>query len=159
MSEQRREDSSLGCINHKYGLAQSCTGEREAHCTWLQSGGTCCWSLSILLVPPHSNPRSPAPGFSASISQSQAASNRYLISHHAWLVLLFQKKKLTLILARDFSYLSHTGQTAGNILALAKEENEQGDSHLFYPPLIANADVSDLTSTEKYYSKYFMDSK
>lgn len=69
-----------------------------------------------------------------------------------------RKKKLTLIPARDFSYFSHTGHTGGNVLALGKEENEQGDSRHFLPPPIANPNFSDVVSTEKCYSKNFMDS-
>lgn len=69
-----------------------------------------------------------------------------------------EKKRLTLIPARDFRYFNHTGQNGGNILALGKEENEQGNSYLFLPPLITNPSFSDLMSTERCYSKNFMDS-
>lgn len=82
--EQGREDSSSGCVNHNHHSQQSSVGQRETHCTWLQGGGGCCWSLSILSVPPHNDPSSPAPGFAASISQRWAGSRSHLISHYIW---------------------------------------------------------------------------
>lgn len=69
-----------------------------------------------------------------------------------------RKKGLTLIPDRDLSYFSHTGHNGGNILALGKEENEQGDTHLSLPPLIASSNFSDLMSNETSYGKNFMDS-
>lgn len=67
-------------------------------------------------------------------------------------VLPFQekKKRLTLIPAGDCSYFSHTGV---NILALGKEKNKQGDTHLFLPPINVNLNFSDLVGTEKCYTK------
>lgn len=146
-----------------------------AHCSQIQGGGGSCQSLSILSVPPHSNPSPTTPDFATSISRSQAASRGHYRSspkckhfldlllccmrnqqaHWDWLGLLFHKRRLTLIPARDLSYFicgTHwreqpcTGQKGVKMIPAS------------LPPHTANTNLSELISTENDSSQNMMDS-
>lgn len=145
----------------------------EANCTWFQSSGEHCGSLSIIWCHPTAIPahlsqacwqHQPEPGSLSRVTIPDWDENTSLPSFcGVWgckelsetgCAAFSGKKRLTFIPAGDCSYPSHIGV---NILALGKEKNKQGDTHLFLPPINVNPNFSDLVSTEKCYTKKVLD--
>lgn len=172
-----REDSSSGCFNHSYSSQQSCGARREENCTWLQSGGEQCGSPSIPWCHPTAIPAHLSQALlagSARVRQPLTVTSRVTTPGRdentslasfcgVWgcrelteigCAAFSREKRIDINSSWDCSYSSHTGV---NVLALGKETNKQGDTHLFLPPINVNPNFSDLVSTEKCYTKRVLD--